>query len=81
METRTFHKEKCQSCIRRYVKLDTYEPITIIVTGKHGFEWNITIQKENKQTTRVFSNRVAALKECNSLLATYNKYGTVRLYI
>lgn len=82
METRTFHKERCQSCVRRYKKLDKgAEPVILIVTGQHAFAWSVTIQKQGKSSTLRLPNSTAALKEYNSLISTYNKNGTVRHYI
>ncbi len=78
---RIFHKENCQSCIRRYVKLSSgVNVVELIVTGQHAFQWSVTIKKLNKISTCRFAGRQQALKEFNSIKSNYNKYGTVRMY-
>lgn len=58
------HKENCQTCVRRVHKSKNK---TIILSGKHGFEWSIVEDngKDMKMTT--YPDRKSALKVYNHI--------------
>lgn len=57
----TFHRENCTNCIRMSI-VDMLGR-TIVLSGTHAFEWQITIVGENSLTVIKFANRVEATKE------------------
>ena len=59
----TFHRENCTNCIRMSI-VDILGR-TIVLSGIHAFEWQITIVGENSLTIIKFANRVEATKEFN----------------
>lgn len=59
----TFHRENCNTCIRMSI-VDMLGR-TIVLSGTHAFEWQITIVGENSLTVIKFANRVKATKEFN----------------
>ena len=59
----TFHRENCNTCIRMSI-VDMLGR-TIVLSGTHAFEWQITIVGENSLTIIKFANRVKATKEFN----------------
>lgn len=59
----TFHRENCNTCIRMFI-VDMLGR-TIVLSGTHAFEWQITIVGENSLTVIKFANRVEATKEFN----------------
>ena len=59
----TFHRENCNTCIRMSI-VDMLGR-TIVPSGTHAFEWQITIVGENSLTVIKFANRVEATKEFN----------------
>lgn len=59
----TFHRENCTNCIRMSI-VDMLGR-TIVLSGTHAFEWQVTIVGENSLTVIKFANRVKATKEFN----------------
>lgn len=71
-----------QKCIRRYVKLTSgIEDVILIVSGEHGRQWSVTIQKNNRSSTCRFIDSNAALNEFNKLRNIYRTNGSVRLFV
>lgn len=61
---KTFHRENCNTCIRKSI-VDVLGR-TIVLSGTHAFEWQITVLEINNSLTIIkFSNRVKATKEFN----------------
>lgn len=58
-----FHRENCASCIRDVAK--DLLGRTLVLTGKHAFEWSLCICDENSTLTITYSNRAEARKEFN----------------
>lgn len=72
---RTYHKNRCQNRIRSVIKLN--DEIVIILTGKHAFEYTVTLIKKNKDYNKsiTFSNRERAMSEISRLKSSYSKVG------
>lgn len=59
----TFHRENCNTCIRMAI-IDILGR-TIVLSGTHAFEWQISIVSGNSITIIKFANRVKATQEFN----------------
>lgn len=59
----TYHREKCNTCIRMSI-VDMLGR-TITLCGTHAFEWSIAITTNNSITIIQFQNRKLATKEFN----------------
>ena len=72
-----YHKEKCQSCVRKSCEMkNSTMMVKIIVTGKHAFDWSVTVIKTNSAKTLTFKEgRVPALKEYNKLVQQFKQFG------
>lgn len=66
---KTFHEDKCQSKVRKTF-IDKITNKTVILSGKHAFDWQVTIIDK---TTVVynFDNRVRAVKEFERIVKFY----------
>lgn len=62
----TLHKERCQCSVRK--SHTTKSGKTIILTGRHGFEWSIveTMGQNVKKTS--YPNRESALRVYNHII-------------
>lgn len=60
---RIYHKNKCENRVRVSAKDKLGR--TIVLTGRHAFEWNVTIINFCGTTTTEFKNRTAAYREFN----------------
>lgn len=79
---REYHKEKCQSCIRRVYDLDSgINKVRIIVAGQHAFKWSLTLIKHGEYKQLLLPNRIKALKELQQLLTQYRQVGDCSLAI
>lgn len=59
----TFHRENCTNCIRMSI-VDMLGR-TIVLSGIHAFEWQVSIISDNNLTIIRFANRIEATKEFN----------------
>lgn len=60
-----FHRENCESVIR-----DSFIDIlnrTVVLTGKHAFEWSIIMKTDDCITKMTYSCRKTARKEYDKL--------------
>ena len=75
--SKSYHEEKCQSCVRKSCELNNPNmSVKIIVTGKHAFNWSVTVIKRSSVKTLSFKGgRVPALKEYNKLIQQFKKFG------
>ena len=60
-----FHRENCSNTVREAFK-DMFDR-TIVLAGKHTFEWSITICDDNTFTKMTYSCRKIARKEFEKL--------------
>jgi len=60
-----FHRENCSNTVREAFK-DMFDR-TIVLAGKHAFEWSITICDDNTFTKMTYSCRKIARKEFEKL--------------
>lgn len=82
MDKRIYHKEKCQSTVRRVITLDTgLVPVTIIVAGKHAFNWSVTLVRLGIEKSLICSGRPEALKELQRLKTQYRLVGDCKLAV
>lgn len=72
---RTYHRNKCQNKIRSVIKLN--DDIVIILSGKHAFNYTVTLIKKNKDYNKsiTFANREGAMSEILRLKSSYSKVG------
>ena len=59
----TFHRENCNTCIR--ISIVDILGRTIVLSGTHAFEWQVTIIDRNSITIIRFKGRVDATREFN----------------
>lgn len=79
---REYHKENCQSCIRKVRDLDSgVNKVRIIVAGQHAFKWSITLIKRGVCKQLVLPNRIKALEEFQRLLTQYRQVGDCSLAV
>lgn len=66
---KTFHEDRCQSKIRKTFT-DKITNKTVILSGKHAFDWQVTIVHK---TTVVYSfdSRIKAVKEYEKIVKAY----------
>lgn len=77
-----YNKQKCQSCIRRVVTLDSgLIPVKIIVVGKHAYSWSVTLVRLGIEKSLSFPGRAEALKELQNLKTQYRLVGDCKLAI
>ena len=67
--TYTLHKEKCQCSVRK--KHITKSGKTILLTGRHGFEWSIVEQCDQNVKVTSYPNRESALRVYNHIIKMY----------
>lgn len=70
---KTFNKSNCQSVVRLTIKLN--DKITIIMVGRHAFEYSVTIKRPKSIKSMTFKNRNAALNEIATLKKQYHQFG------
>lgn len=58
---RKYNRDNCDCFIRKIV-IDIYQR-TIVLSGKHAFEWSITIYEKGKITQYIYPNGRTARKE------------------
>ena len=63
MKKRTYHRENCDNRIREIIT--DMLGRTIVLAGKHAFEWSITICSDNTYYKITYKNRIEATKEFN----------------
>lgn len=82
MNKRIYHKEKCQSTVRRVVTLDSgLIPVKIIVAGKHAYSWSVTVIRLGIEKSLSFPGRIEALKELQNLKTQYRLVRDCKLAI
>lgn len=74
---KTYNKHNCQSIVRSTIKLN--DKITIIMAGRHAFEYSVTIKRPENIKSMTFKNRNAALNEVATLKKQYRQFGDVCL--
>lgn len=77
-----YNKQKCQSCIRRVVILNTgLVPVKIIVTGKHAHSWSVILIRLGVEKSLSFPSRIETLRELQNLKTQYRLVGDCKLTI
>lgn len=77
-----YNKTKCQSCVRQVLTLDTGKETTkIIVSGKHAFQWTITVKSISGIQSLTFPNRLSCLTELAKVKRQYRNHGRIRLAV
>lgn len=67
---RKFNRNNCHEAVRAIIKTDD---VTIILCGRHGFEWSIVRESNNTFTMTSFTNRIEAKKNWNEIKKQYKK--------
>lgn len=65
---KTYNRENCKTSVRAIIKDGN---TTIILSGKHAYEWSIIKEIDGRIIVTRYSNRVAAKKDWKNLEKAY----------